>query len=129
VPKHRMRPFLMVWQLVLGSTVGGQQPCPKASSIIDDIAEVDGIAIILSLPAVLSYSSTSVIVSWASISAGRGYFFTSGTLRPIGRLVPKGRLTSMVSCRLLCCYYLAHRFSPLLGQSHEWGVLWDHMLN
>jgi hypothetical protein len=62
-------------------------------SVIDDVAEVVTTTIILSLPTVLSYPSTRVIVGQAPIADGRGFFFTWSILRPIGsqqRARPEG---------------------------------------
>jgi hypothetical protein len=75
----------------------------------------------------LSY--VCVVVSQVSISAGRGCFFTLGALCSIGRPVFNAGFALMVASQWFCCDDLAHRFSPLLSQSDERGVLWDHALN
>jgi hypothetical protein len=73
------------------------------------------IATILLLLVVLSYPPMSVIISQASVVAGRRCFFTLGMLRPISRPVSNGELTTLVSSQRFCCNNLACRFSPLLG--------------
>jgi hypothetical protein len=50
--------------------MGGRRSDPVASSVIDDVAEVIMIMIILSLPAVLRYPLSRVIVSQASVATG-----------------------------------------------------------
>jgi hypothetical protein len=107
----------------------GRRPCHEASLVIFDAAEVSGITTVFSLLAVLGYLSMCIIVSQASISTGRGCFFTSGALCPIGRPVSNGGLASMVGSQQFYYDNLTHRFSSLLGQSEKWGVLWDHALD
>jgi hypothetical protein len=83
--------------------------------IIDDITNVGGLLTILLLPAILSYPPMRIIVSQASIAAGRGCCFTSGLPCLIIRLVTNKGLTSMVSGRWCYCDDVACCLNPLLG--------------
>jgi hypothetical protein len=105
----------------------GRRPCPKTPSVIDDIAEV--ITTTFSLPAVLSYPSMHVIVGQTPIAAGRGCCFISSSFCSIIRSVTTRGFTSMVSGRWCRCDDVACRLNPLLGQSDEWRVRWDHPLD
>jgi hypothetical protein len=111
------------------SAAGGRRPCPEASSIANDVVNVNRITTILLLPAALSYLSTSVVIGQMSIAADRRSFFTLSAHHPIGRLVSNGGLAPLVSSRRFCCDNPACRFSPLLGQSDEWSVLGNHAPN
>jgi hypothetical protein len=86
------------------------------------LQKVSWITTIFALPMVLSYPPTSIIVDQMSIFVGRGCFFISCALRPIGRPVANGGLTPMVPSQWFCCNNLARRFGPLLSQSNEWRV-------
>jgi hypothetical protein len=79
------------------------------SSVIDDVVEVNRIVTMLPMLVVLSYPPMSISLSETSVTTGQRCFFVSGALCLIVRLVPNRRLY---------CNDLAHRFGPLLHQSH-----------
>jgi hypothetical protein len=70
-----------------------------------------------------------VIICQSSDAAGRRCFFTSDELHPIGRPISNRGLALIIASQWFYSYNLANRFSPLLSQSNERGILWDHALN
>jgi hypothetical protein len=88
------------------------------SSVIDDVVEVNRIVTMLPMLVVLSYPPMSISLSETSVTTGQRCFFVSGALCLIVRLIPNRGLVPMVPYRRLYCNDLAHRFGPLLHQSH-----------
>jgi hypothetical protein len=101
----------------------GQRSFPVASFVIDDGAEVGQIMTILPLLVILSYPSMSITFSQASVATRQRCFFALSALCPIFGLVATGGLAPVVTYWWLYCNDLAHHFSPLLRQSHQWSVL------
>jgi hypothetical protein len=52
----------------------GRHPCPKASSVVDDVVEVRWIGVILPLPVALSYPPMSETLNQVSVSTGERCF-------------------------------------------------------
>jgi hypothetical protein len=84
---------------------------------------------ILTLPMVLGYLSMGITLSQASVATGQRCFLASGALCLIFRPIPNGGLTPMVTHRWFCYNDLDPYLGPLLGQSHQWGVLRDHTMD
>jgi hypothetical protein len=87
------------------------------------------IATVFSLPVILSYPPTRIVIGQTVVAAGRGCYFTLSSFCPIVRSVTTRRLAPMVSDRWCCCDDVARYLNPLLGQGDEWRVMWGHPLN
>jgi hypothetical protein len=103
--------------------------CPETSSIINDIEEIVTITTVFSLSAVLSYPPAHIVINEMPMVTGRGSYFTQSSFWPIVWSVTTRGVAPMVSSRWCCFDDVARCLNPLLGQSDEWRVLWDHLLN
>jgi hypothetical protein len=77
--------------------------------------------IVLSLPTILSYPPTCIVISQTSVGAGRGCCFTPGSLCPIVRSVANRGLAPMVSGRWCYCDDVAHCLNPCWAKATSGG--------
>jgi hypothetical protein len=88
-------------------------------SVVDDIADIILIATIFSLPAVLRYLLSRVIVGQTPVATGQWCCFTSGSFSLIMWSVATRGLKSLVFGSWGRCNDVACCLNPLLGQGDE----------